>query len=201
MARRAGNRGAARGGGVRIIAGRWRRRMLPVADLKGLRPTSDRARETLFSWLEPSLSGARCADLYAGTGALGLEALSRGAGSCVFVESQAAAVQALSRSIEQLDCADQAEVVAARVDSWRSGDPGPFDLIFADPPYQQAKWPELCESLRGLLRDGALLYVESPDQQQWGWPPGFELWREKAVGEARLRVLRRVASTMEETVN
>ncbi len=89
-------------GRLRIVAGKWRSRLLPVADVAGLRPTSERLRETLFNWLAPTIAGARCLDLYAGTGALGFEALSRGAGSVEFVENSKLAVQTLRASISAL---------------------------------------------------------------------------------------------------
>src|SRR6056300_1147958 len=86
-----------RPGRLRIVAGKWRSRLLDIADVPGLRPTSERVRETLFNWLAPSIQGARCLDLFAGTGALGLEALSRGAGEVVFIEKSAVAANALGR--------------------------------------------------------------------------------------------------------
>jgi 16S rRNA (guanine966-N2)-methyltransferase len=100
----------ARSGRLRIVAGNWRSRLLDIADVPGLRPTSERIRETLFNWLAPRINGARCLDLFAGTGALGLEALSRGARSAVFVEKSARAVEMLRRNVKTLN-ADGAVVL------------------------------------------------------------------------------------------
>ena len=104
-------------GRLRIVAGKWRSRRLEIADVPGLRPTSERVRETLFNWLAPSIEGSHCLDLFAGTGALGLEALSRGAAGAVFVENSRRAASTLKQNIELLD-ADNAELVAAEATTY-----------------------------------------------------------------------------------
>ena len=104
-------------GRLRIVAGKWRSRLLPVANEPGLRPTSERIRETLFNWLAPVIEGARCLDLFAGTGALGLEALSRGASAVMFVEKAKTAVAGLNASIRELP-ADGATVKQADALTW-----------------------------------------------------------------------------------
>ncbi len=150
-------------GAVRIIAGQWRGRRLQVPHLPGLRPTPDRVRETLFNWLRPYLLGARCLDLFAGTGALCLEALSRGAQSAVMVETAAAAAAALRANAARLG-ADRAEVIEAPAMHYLAGTPQPFDIVFIDPPFASdliARTSALLEE-RGWLSRNALIYVEAP---------------------------------------
>ena len=117
-------------GRLRIVAGNWRSRLLDIADVPGLRPSSERIRETLFNWLAPHINGARCLDLFAGTGALGLEALSRGAASAVFVEKSRRAADTLERNIDIVGAAATAKV--CRMDALnylaKAGD-GPFDVV------------------------------------------------------------------------
>ncbi|MDE2218892.1 MAG: 16S rRNA (guanine(966)-N(2))-methyltransferase RsmD [Gammaproteobacteria bacterium] len=149
---------------LRIIAGRWRGRRWRFA-AGGIRPTSERVRETLFNWLQGRLEGRRCLDLYAGSGALGLEALSRGAAHCVFVDQQQEAVarlgdvlrewQAGSAEVE-LECSSAAQFLARPARA--------FDLVFLDPPFaggELARGVAQLES-RGWLASGALIYLEHP---------------------------------------
>ncbi len=172
---------------VRIIGGRWRGTRVPVAAGTGARPTPDRVRETLFNWLGPAIEGARCLDLFAGTGVLGLEALSRGAGDVVFVDSDRRLTAALQAQLVRLDAS--AQVVQADVLKWlRSGevatagasvgrtDPaGRFDVVFLDPPYAMPAEP-LLTALSAWLSPGARIYVErardaglpqAPDRMHW----------------------------------
>ena len=154
-------------GRLRIVAGIWRSRVLEIADVQGLRPTSERIRETLFNWLTPRLAGARCLDLYAGTGALGLEALSRGAASAVFVEKSPSAVEALRRNVDLLE-ASGASVQATHAHRYlQSPNVGPFDLVFLDPPFANDNLGELCRLIQeqGILADGANVYVEQDRAQ------------------------------------
>ncbi len=151
-----------RPGRLRIVAGKWRSRVLDIADVPGLRPTSERIRETLFNWLAPTLPGSRCLDLFAGTGALGLEALSRGAAEVVFVEESPVAARALQASVELLD-ASGAEI--RRGDAFeflRRADVRPFDIVFLDPPFAADSHEDLCRLLdeTPVLADGALIYIE-----------------------------------------
>lgn len=148
---------------VRIIGGRWRGRRLPVADAPGLRPTPDRVRETLFNWLQPYIEGAACLDLFAGTGALGLEAASRGAGRVVMVESHFALARSLRELASDL-AAENVEVVHGEALEWLAGTPAQgFDIVFLDPPFARGLVERVCTALiaRHWLIDGALLYVES----------------------------------------
>lgn len=162
--------------------------MLKVADLPGLRPTSERIRETLFNWLAPLLPGARCLDLCAGTGALGLEALSRGASTAVFVEKARPAADALRESCRILG-ADGVEIhVDDAVHYLRSRSVESFDIVFIDPPYADDSVSQLCRLLakREWLAPGALVYFEqdrrrAPPELPDGWVPR----KEKTAGQVR----------------
>ena len=191
MARRNRQR-ASRAGRLRIVAGNWRSRLLDIADVEGLRPTAERVRETLFNWLAPHITGARCLDLFAGTGALGLEALSRGAASVVFVEKSAVAARQLRRNVELLE-AQGAEVVAADGLAYlERGAQRPFAIVFLDPPYAADLLEETCRLLAGsqLLADDALVYLEldrkgaAPDL-----PDGWQTKKDKTAGKVRYMLI------------
>lgn len=182
MRRRAGARpGPA--GQVRIIAGQWRRRRLPVPTGEALRPTPDRVRETLFNWLGPRLEGARCLDLFAGSGALGFEAASRGAGAVVLVE-QDPAVAALLEQNRALLGADTVEVVRAEALAWLASAAGTFDLVFLDPPFDGPLLEESVKLLhqRGLLAAGGRVYLESA-RPDFPLPAGWSLTRQGRAGQ------------------
>ena len=171
---------------MRIIAGIWRGRRLSVATAPGLRPTADRVRETLFNWLAPRLPGSRCLDLFAGTGALGLEALSRGAASCVFVESSRAVLRQLEASLTRLE-AHGATCVHAQALDWLGRAAGPFDIIFLDPPFDS----DLLGQAASLIAQGARLapggrvYLETAATRQLPLPEGWTLLREQRAGDVR----------------
>jgi 16S rRNA (guanine966-N2)-methyltransferase len=172
-------------GKVRIISGQWRRRRLPVPDVDGLRPTPDRVRETLFNWLSGSIEGARCLDLYAGSGALGFEAASRGASKVLLVEKHARAVACMRQQASDLG-AEQVEVVHADVRRWLQGVATPFDIVFLDPPFGSADLGELCERLeRGSwLAPGALVYLETrASQGVLELPAGWQCLRRQKAGQ------------------
>ncbi|GGK07667.1 16S rRNA (guanine(966)-N(2))-methyltransferase RsmD [Luteimonas terricola] len=184
-------------GSVRIIGGRWRGSKLPVARAPGLRPTSDRARETLFNWLQPMLAGARVLDLFAGSGALGLEALSRGAREALLVERDPALAQSLRASCERLGAGDVATVLRADVlELLRTPLHGRFDLVFLDPPFIDGLWDEALARLDPWLADDAWLYLESPPDGPAVPPgPGWRLHRESGTRDARHVLLRRGGAT------
>ena len=174
-------------GVVRIIGGDWRGTRLPVADRDGLRPTADRVRETLFNWLQPMLPGARVLDLFAGTGALGLEAVSRGAREAVLVERDPQLADGLRQLAAKLPGGERVQVVCADAPGWlrqASGvagfDPAGFDLVFVDPPFAGDLWRPAFDALEGHLADGAWLYVESPSPVH----PGAA-WRPHREGQTR----------------
>ncbi len=162
--------------------------MLEIADAPGLRPTSERIRETLFNWLEPHIAGARCLDLFAGTGALGLEALSRGAASAVFVEKSQKAIDALRRNVASLD-ASGADVQATSAMSYlQTVQADSFDLVFLDPPFADDSLDELCRLIdeRGLLAEGANVYLEQDRARaEPSLPDGWSVTKNKIASNVR----------------
>jgi len=195
---RAGRQGA-RPGSLRIIGGKWRGRRLPFPALPGLRPTSDRVRETLFNWLRGDIEGARCLDLFAGSGALGLEALSRGAAEIVFVEQNRAACAAISASLLRLEC-DRGEVRCVDAADYLAQPARAFDVVFLDPPFRSGYLAELCTLLgrRGWLAPTAALYVESEfDLDALSLPAGWDWHRQKRAGQVAYRLARRTPQGQE----
>ena len=138
---------------VRLIGGQWKRSKLPVADRPGLRPTPDRVRETLFNWLGQDLAAKSCLDLYAGSGALGFEAASRGAARVVMVERERGAAAALDANREALK-AERVEIVRADALEFLRGTYATFDVVFLDPPFADDPWPVLFELLPARLAAG-----------------------------------------------
>ena len=186
------NSGPGRPGNIRIIGGRWRGTRLAVADAPGLRPTSDRVRETLFNWLVPMLPGARVLDLFAGSGALGLEAISRGASEAFVVERDPALVQSLRQACERLRAEAAVQVIQADALRWlRLPVHGRFDLVFLDPPFDAGLWREALALLPPWLADDAWLYLESPAAADVTPGPGWSLHREGRTRETRHALYRR----------
>jgi 16S rRNA (guanine966-N2)-methyltransferase len=188
--------GAPRHGGrneVRIIAGQWRGRKLRFPEnAPGIRPTPDRVRETLFNWLQQVIAGSRCLDLFAGSGALGLEALSRGAAEVVFVDQDPAVVTYLGQTLALLQCS-QGQVELADARRFLSGPARPFDIVFLDPPFASNALPELCRQLEqaGWLAPGGLVYLESPAAAgEPVLPESWELFRSKRAGEVGYHLAR-----------
>lgn len=179
-------------GRIRIVGGRLRNSRLDVADLPGLRPTPERVRETLFNWLAPVIEGARVLDLCAGTGALGIEALSRGAASACFVEPDTAAVRALRGNLTRLKAAG-GEVVATDALGFLRGAARPCDLAFLDPPFALDLWGALAQGLEqgGWLAGRAWIYVESPREVMPALPANWSPHREGRAGEVRFALYRR----------
>ncbi len=183
-------------GEVRIIGGQWKRTKLPVADKPGLRPTPDRVRETLFNWLGQDLTGWRCIDAFAGSGALGLEAASRGAGHVVLVERERGSAAALRASIARLEGAAAAvEVIEADALRWLAQPPSQlFDIAFLDPPFAAGLWDAIFDALPGWLAAGAWIYVESAVDAAPQTPAGWELHREGRTREVRYALYRSAAA-------
>ena len=178
----------------RIIAGQWRRRKLQFPPLPGIRPSPDRVRETVFNWLREHIEGARCLDLFAGSGALGLEALSRGAAQVVFVDRERAAVEALRAHLESLH-AEGGEVFQSDALAWLGSAPRPFDLVFLDPPFESELLASALSVLgRGWLKPRALVYMEYPADR----PPSLQLpwqaWRESRAGRVGFSLVQPLAS-------
>lgn len=165
----------------------WRRRLLRVPDVEGLRPTPDRVRETLFNWLTGAVEGARCLDLYAGSGALGFEAASRGAAAVVLVERDQRAVACLREEADALG-ATHVDVVQADARHWLEGRASPFDIVFLDPPFGGDPLGPLCGALAraGWLAPGALVYLESRDAiGTQDLPEGWRILRRQRAGQVR----------------
>lgn len=194
-------------GSVRIIAGEWRGRRIEVAPGTAIRPTPDRVRETLFNWLAPVLPGMHCLDLYAGTGVLGLEALSRGAAESWFVEQDTEAAKALEAVLDRFTGAgavqggkqggmqgrSRGRVLRADARSWLAGaPPRSFGLVFLDPPYQADELGNLCTLLaRGWLAPQAWVYLETSRSMALpALPAGWQLHREREAGEVRFALAR-----------
>lgn len=178
---------------VRIIAGRWRGRRIVFPDSAGLRPTPDRVRETVFNWLQPVIHGARCLDLFAGSGALGFEALSRGARSVVFVECEQMVFQQL-RATGQVLAATDAEFVCGNAEEWLRRAPAQrFDIAFLDPPFASGALQSACELLDagGWLARDAHVYVEAPADIPLSFlPRDWQVIRSKRAGQVGYHLAR-----------
>ena len=180
-------------GCVRIIGGRWRGTRLQVPQAPGLRPTSDRVRETLFNWLQPVLPGARVLDLFAGSGALGLESVSRGASHAQLVEADPRLARALQETVQRLSAAGEVKVDHADALVWlQQPQAHPFDIAFVDPPFQAGLWRAVLEVLPARLTGDAWLYLESPTGHAPDLTGEWALHRESATREVRCALYRRV---------
>ena len=167
-------------GRVRIIGGAWKKSVLRFPGIEGLRPTPDRVRETLFNWLGQDLSGARCLDLFAGSGALGFEAASRSAKRVVLVEKDVAAFKALQANATRLSGATATlDIVNADAMTYLSGASERFDVVFLDPPFRQNALAAVLERLPRHLNTGARIYVESAIPLE-----AAGAWRETKRGRA-----------------
>lgn len=177
---------------VRIIGGEHRGRVLAFPDLPGLRPTADRVRETLFNWLAPLIEGARCLDLFAGSGALGFEAVSRGAREVVMIEAAPAAARQLQENAALLGAADRVGVVCADALRWLEEPGPPFDIVFLDPPFAADLSPEVMVRLSqaGRLSANARIYLEQDARRPLPpLPPHWRLLRDKSTGQVAYRLL------------
>jgi len=176
---------------VRIIAGRWRGRRLRFPADAGIRPTPDRVRETLFNWLQGDIDGARCLDLFAGSGSLGIEALSRGAGRVVLVERVPRVAAYLRETIAQWDLRG-GEVQQIDAQSFLRSPGWHFDLVFLDPPFADGALEPLLAALAQSrqLAPGARVYIEHAARDGLPvLPPGLEPWRSKRAGEVGYHLL------------
>lgn len=173
---------------MRIIGGEWRSRRIRFSGIPALRPTPDRVRETLFNWLGQDLSGLDCLDLYAGSGALGFEAASRGAARVVLVEHDRAAHAELLANRDALG-ADQVEVVRRDALEFLRNDAGHYDVIFLDPPFAQDWLPRLEPLLAQRMKPGARVYYEHGAAPVW--PQGWEVHREGRAGQVVFQLVKR----------
>lgn len=198
-------------GKLRIIGGKWRSRVLPVVDLPGLRPTTDRVRETLFNWLQDDISGARCLDLFAGSGALGFEAASRGAVSTTMLEMQSKASAVLAENIKALK-ADNIQLVRQDAIIWlkagglkthgltntgsENSASQPFDIVFLDPPFDSDLLAQACNLLeqQQCLSEHAYIYLEMDGKQNLpNLPVNWSIQKEKKAGQVRYYLVQRNA--------
>jgi 16S rRNA (guanine966-N2)-methyltransferase len=181
---------------LRIIGGEWRGRKIHFPPVQAIRPTPDRVRETVFNWLQGVVPGSRCLDLYAGSGALGLEALSRGANEVVFVDVEPAVVRHIGDTLRELGC-DRGRAVRSDAAGFLAGQPAPFDVIFLDPPFAEPVLPDTCRRIEagGWLKAGGLVYLEAPAAAGAPeLPPGWTLLKSKRAGEVGYHLARRDAA-------
>ncbi|MCW9013843.1 MAG: 16S rRNA (guanine(966)-N(2))-methyltransferase RsmD [Gammaproteobacteria bacterium] len=183
-------------GRLRIIGGKWRSRQLPVIAQPGLRPTPDRVRETLFNWLQAVVPGARCLDLFAGSGALGIEAASRGAAEVLLIEQQADACKMLTKNVQAL-AASNIEIQQQDALQWLqrgNARAAAYDLVFIDPPYDSPLLPAACQLLEAnnWLADEACIYFELASNQVLPeLPANWEIIRGKKAGQVSYHLVKR----------
>lgn len=183
-------------GKLRIVGGTLRGSRLAVPDVAGLRPTPDRVRETLFNWLAPTIGGACCLDLFAGTGALGIEALSRGAARVDFVEADVRLASLLRENLARL----RQNAVVHRGDALQflADSDSRYDIVFLDPPFTLGLWAAAAQALEvsDRLQADALIYVESPVQEIPELPANWTLHREGRAGAVRFALYRRTEASV-----
>ena len=179
---------------LRIIAGLWRGRKLNFPEVEGLRPTGDRIRETLFNWLAPEIQGARCLDLFAGSGALGIEALSRGASISVMVERDTKAENQLRDNLDLLHAEAGRIIRDDAVGLLKKGNQDkPYHIVFIDPPFQLNLWQAVIDALEmgNWLADNATIYIESGRDNDYQPPINWQLHRDKYAGVVSYRLFYR----------
>ncbi|MGH1485253.1 MAG: 16S rRNA (guanine(966)-N(2))-methyltransferase RsmD [Cellvibrionaceae bacterium] len=179
-------RKAGSAGQLRIIGGQWRGRKLPIANVDGLRPTGDRVRETLFNWLMGDINGSHCLDLFAGSGALGLESLSRGAKRLTMLEKNTVAARQLAEHCQHLN-AQNTQIIQEDALQWlehQHQEKHAFDIVFIDPPFADNLWEQTLSRLINseLLAPKAIIYIEKPKGKVFTTPPNWQLHREKQTG-------------------
>jgi 16S rRNA (guanine966-N2)-methyltransferase len=180
---------------LRIIGGQWRGRKLSFPSRPGLRPTADRVRETLFNWLSPQLIGARCLDLFAGSGALGIEALSRGAAHCDFIDSDTVTLRAIEQHLLTLDARDRASVICGAATDQLNLAKTTWDIVFVDPPFDCGLgYPALSQLVeKRCLHSESLVYFETRRSQAESVPEvAYEVLRDKTAGDVRYRLFKPV---------
>lgn len=186
---------------LRIIGGQWRGRKLAIADVDGLRPTGDRIRETLFNWLTGYVAGSHCLDLFAGSGALGFECLSRGAAHVTLLEQHPQAAAQLRQHQQQLGSEKSSNVVETDTLTWlksarhhRSNTP--IDVVFVDPPFAADLWDQAIQQLEEnvVLSDRAIIYIETPKSKVVATPSHWLTLKEKISGQVCYRLFQREIS-------
>ncbi|ENX12195.1 RsmD family RNA methyltransferase [Acinetobacter sp. CIP 64.2] len=178
---------------LRIIGGEWKRRSLPFASIEGLRPTPDRVRETLFNWLMWDIQNAQVLDLCSGSGALGFEALSRGAAKVVMIEPNPAQARFLKDNIQLLK-AENCQLLVTTAQLALNKLKNNFDVVFLDPPYDLDLWQELAELSNPLISDKALIYVEADrDLAQLNLPATWHKIKETKAGIVRAGLYQKIS--------
>ena len=176
---------------LRIIGGQWRSRKLSFTPAPGLRPTSDRVRETLFNWLSPVIREATCADLFTGSGALGLEALSRGARHCDFIDISQPALKQVSRHLAALQAQQCGSCYRGPAEQFLTTNPGPLDIVFIDPPFGLGLVEPVCQILSHapILASDSWVYIETPTSEALpALPQTWQLYRDKTAGSVAYRL-------------
>lgn len=179
---------------LRIIGGQWRSRQLPFPDVQGLRPTTDRVRETVFNWLMPYLPGAKVLDVFAGSGALGFEALSREAADAVLLEKDSKAARMLKENTALLKA--NAQVFQTDSLNWLQSCDTQFNVIFLDPPFNKGLLPNCIETIesKNLLAANGWIYIESEaDLSELNIPSSWHMHRDKKAGQVMLRLFQKVS--------
>lgn len=172
---------------LRIIAGKWRGRKISFSDIAELRPTPDRVRETLFNWLAPVIVHANCLDLFSGSGALGFEALSRGAKHAVLVDESSDIIQQLNTNQKLLSC-ENIKIIQSKSEDYLKNCGEKFDLVFLDPPFQSNLIQKTCDLLaeKNLLNPSALIYIETSAKSDLSFlPDTWNILKEKQAGQVR----------------
>ena len=180
-------------GRIRIIGGQWRSRRLVFPDQDGLRPTPDRVRETLFNWLLADVPGSRCLDLFAGSGALGFEAASRGAAKVIMVEQNRHVASAIADNSRLLDAAN-IELVRADAVEWLQNNTREFDIVFLDPPYDAAVLGKCCALLENgqSLAENAKIYLEhARDDDSLELPQNWTCLKQRSAGQVAYKLYSR----------
>jgi 16S rRNA (guanine966-N2)-methyltransferase len=180
---------------VRIIAGKWRSRKITFPDKQDIRPTPDRVRETLFNWLAPTIVGGKCLDLFSGSGALGFEALSRGAAKVVMTDASSTVIKKINENAKILG-ATNLTVILGNIPKDLSLIPKDiFDIVFIDPPYHKNLVKPTCDELEksGLLADDALIYIETENSVEIKnvIPEGWEILKSKGAGQVSYNLIQR----------
>jgi 16S rRNA (guanine966-N2)-methyltransferase len=178
-------------GELRIIAGQWRGRKIKFPNESGLRPTLDRVRETIFNWLGPYLAGASCLDCFAGSGVLGLEALSRGAAHAVFIDESKKTMSAIQQNATALDTTTAQMICASLPAGLTQLSPHVFDIVFLDPPYN-SKILEICVEMlikNNLIGSKSILYIEAGAKESIDLPPNWQWLKHKHTATLQFGLL------------
>lgn len=177
---------------LRIIGGKWRGRKLPFPDIEGLRPTPDRVRETLFNWLNNIIDDAYCLDLFAGSGALGFEALSRGAAKAVFIDTSREITDQLKNNQQKLQ-AENIEIICTKAENYIAQTKESFDVVFLDPPFHQNLIPHFCELLEKykIIKPGGYIYLEAETTiEKLKIPNNWKVLKQKKAGRVYFYLMR-----------